>query len=213
MTPLVLPAAGSGRILDFDIENRPLSYWQPDRPTAEITSIASMWVGEHDSIEVLLLGEMTQAEMLARFVERYEQADIVTGHYILRHDLPIINAMLYEQHMPLLGSKLASDTKLHMFTKADMPATQEFLLEHLDPQCPLGITLEKYHMTQPMWREANRLTPEGLALTKRRVSTDVHAHSHMREAMLERGWLGRPHVWNPGGGEVLTGRGISGEAK
>jgi hypothetical protein len=32
------------RILDFDIENRPLSYWVPDRPSAEITAIAAGWV-------------------------------------------------------------------------------------------------------------------------------------------------------------------------
>jgi hypothetical protein len=30
------------RILDFDIENRPLSYWVPDMPTADITSIS--WI-------------------------------------------------------------------------------------------------------------------------------------------------------------------------
>lgn len=185
------------RILDFDIENRPLSYWVPDRPTADITSIASMWVGDHESIEVLLLGELTTEEMLERFVARYNEADIVTGHYITRHDLPIINGQLYDLDLPLLGPKMASDTKTHMaFKKADIPATQEFLLELLDPQCPLGIQLEKVHMTQRDWREANRLTPEGLEKTRRRVATDVHAHVHMRDSMLERGWLGAPKVWS-----------------
>lgn len=217
MRPLVIPGAGSGRILDFDIENRPLTYWVPDRPTAEITSIASLWIVngqvQHDSIQVLALGEMTLPEMLSLFSERYREADLVTGHYIRRHDLPIINAMLYEMDMPLLDSKLTSDTKLDMFSKADLPATQEFLLEHLDPRCPLGIPLEKYHMTQPMWREANRLTPKGIALTKRRVSTDIHAHAHLRESMLSRGWLSGPRMWNSGGGEVVGNRISIGEAK
>jgi hypothetical protein len=191
------PADGrKTRILDFDIENRPLSYWVPDRPTADITSIASMWRGDHDSIEVLLLGELTTEEMLARFVERYDQADIVTGHYIRRHDLPIINGQLYDLDLPLLRPKLTCDTKLDMnFRKADIPATQEFLLELLNPQCPLGIKLEKVHMSQRDWREANRLTAKGLEATRRRVSTDVHAHSHMREDMLERGWLRAPTTW------------------
>lgn len=219
------------RILDFDIENRPLSYWQPDRPTADITSIAWMWAGDHDSLDCRLLAPycyhkgheehcpdwpdkmVTQRQMLLDFSEVIAQADIVTGHYITRHDLPIINGALYEHDLPLLSSIRASDTKVHMFTKADVPATQEWLIEQLDPQCPLGITLEKFHMTQTMWREANRLTPTGVALTKHRVMSDVHAHSHMRDAMLERGWLGWPTIWSSGGGDVIEGRVSTGESK
>lgn len=214
------------RILDWDIENRPLSYWVPDMPTAEITSIAWMWHGDHDSMTAALLAPpcfhaghearcpempdylMSERDMLARFVEAYNAADIVTGHYIRRHDLPITNAMLYELDIPLLEKRMTIDTKLDMFKKADLPATQEFLLELLDPQCPLGIPLEKFHMTQKSWREANRLTPAGVELTRRRVMSDVHAHSHMREAMEERGWLRPPSMWNPGGGfsDVSEGR-------
>jgi hypothetical protein len=129
------------------------------------------------------------------------------------HDLPIVNAMLYEQRMPLLSDKLAHDTKVHMFSKKDLPATQEYLLELLDVKCPLGMTLEKFHMTQPRWREANRLSPSGIDLTVRRVTSDVHAHSHMREAMLEQGWLRSPKVWRSGGEEVTVGRASTGESK
>jgi hypothetical protein len=203
------------RVLDFDIENRPLSYWYTDNPTADITSIASAWKGDHDSMEVLLLGEVTTREMLERFVQRYNEADMVTGHYISRHDLPIINGALYDEDMPLLGPKLYSDTKTHMFKKSDIPATQEFLIELLDPQCPIGIPILKYHMSQRNWREANRLTPKGIAETKTRVINDVHAHEHMRDAMLERGWLREPKVWDPGGGisHVGVGRVESAESK
>jgi hypothetical protein len=224
-------AARTLRYLDFDIENRPLSYWVPDRPTAEITSIAYMFGGDHDSLKVVGLAPpcwhkgheehcpdmpstlLSMPHLLEEFRADFDRADIVTGHYILRHDLPIINAMLYEQRMPLLGDKRASDTKLHMFTKADLPATQEYLLEQLEVTCPLGITLEKFHMTQPKWREANRLSPIGWDLTKRRVTSDVHAHWHMREAMLAAGWLSAPTVWYSGGDEVVEGRASTGEAK
>ena len=205
--------AGLGRVLDFDIENRPLSYWVPDRPSAEVTSIAWMFTGDHDSIKVVGLAPpcwhkgheqkcpdmpeflMTMPDLLDMFVADYNRSDVVTGHYIRKHDLPILNAMLYEQRMPLLSDKMTQDTKLDMFTKADLPATQEYLLELLDPQCPIGIVIEKFHMTQPKWREANRLSPQGVELTRRRVTSDVHAHSHMRELMLEQGWLTGPRVW------------------
>src|SRR3990170_973063 len=95
-----LPGAGRGRVLDFDIENRPLSYWQPDTPTAEITAIASCWT-ERDKYGHFLFGSMQvglltpwddgPSDILLAFLERYNEADMVTGHYIRMHDLPIIN--------------------------------------------------------------------------------------------------------------------------
>lgn len=211
----MIPSVGGGRVLDFDIENRPLSYWVPDMPTAEITAISWMWVGDHDSLTVSALGEDDMETMLSKFVAVYNEADLVTGHYIRRHDLPIINAMLYEMQMPLLEAKLTSDTRLDMFKKADLPATQEYLLETLGTTCPIGMPLMKYHMSQKMWREANRLTPAGIAETKVRVVSDVHAHSHMRDDMLRLGWLRAPSIWNPGGGVagVSVGRVESSEAK
>jgi len=218
-------------ILDFDIENRPLTYWVPDRPTAQITSIAWMWVGQHDSLDCRLLappcyhkgheehcpdwpaGMVSERQMLLDFAEVIGRADIVTGHYILRHDLPIVNGAMYDNALPLLDDIRASDTKLHMFTKADLPASQEHLLELLGTTCPIGTTLEKFHMTQVKWREANKLTRAGVELTRRRVMSDVHAHSHMREDMLARGWLSAPTIWRSGGDEVIEGRLTTGEQK
>lgn len=210
MNSPIIRGGGHGRILDFDIENRPLSYWVQDRPTAEVTAIASMWVGDHDSMEVWLLqpGMDGPGRMLERFVERYNEADMVTGHYIRRHDLPIINGALYELGMPLLSAKLTCDTKLDMFKKADIPANQEYLIELLKPTCPLGWEPYKEHMSQNDWREANRLVPNGLKRTATRVSSDVHSHMHLRDEMLARGLLRPPSIWNPGGGfsEVSEGR-------
>jgi hypothetical protein len=199
-----VPTGDAYRILDFDIENRPLSYWVPDMPTAEITAIASCWADDLRSMQVDCLGEMDGPTMLARFVERYNQADIVTGHYITRHDLPIINAMLMECGLPLLGPKGVIDTKTHMMKKADLPATQEFLLETLGVLDVYGQPIRKFHMTQVDWREANRLTPEGIAKTKARVASDVFGHMQLRLAMEARGMLRSPQTWNPGGGASGT---------
>jgi hypothetical protein len=206
----MIPTTGGGRVLDLDIENRPLTYWVPDRPTAEITAIASMWVDEPDTMQVLLLTPEMEGpgDLLRAFVERYNQADLVTGHYIRKHDLPIINGALYELNMPLLGPKLTCDTKLDMMKKADLPATQEFLLDTLGVTDVYGRPLRKFHMSQTDWREANRLTPEGLRKTAERVSSDVFAHARLRARMLELGMLRPPSVWDPGGGfsEVAEGR-------
>lgn len=139
-------------------------------------------------------------EMLRRFVLRYDEADLVTGHYIRKHDLPIINGHLMEYGLPLLGPKMTCDTKLDMFSKADIPATQEFLSR------TLGIPVDKVYMSQSDWREANRLTPEGIEETRKRVTTDVLQHMLLREEMLRRGMLGPPRVWDPGGGGEGDGK-------
>lgn len=203
----MIPSAGSGRVLDFDIENRPLSYWTIDRPTCDITAIASCWANDIESMEVLLLGVQDSRTMLLRFCERYNEADLVTGHYIRRHDLPIINGALYEFGLPLLQPKLTCDTKLDMFKKADIPATQEFLLETLDVRDAYGKPFRKFHMSQTNWREANRLTDKGIQETAERVTSDVYAHMALRKEMLRRGMLRAPSLWNPGGGasEVAEG--------
>lgn len=178
------------RILDFDIENRPLSYWTPIEPTSEITAIASCWADDPESMEVLLLGDIDLKEILERFVERYNQADMVTGHYIRKHDLPTISGALMELGLPQLKSKLTCDTRLDMHKKKGMPATQEYLSEIL------GLPIDKFKMGQAQWREANRLTPEGLEITLERVSTDVRQHMLLREAMLKKGLLSGPKMWN-----------------
>ena len=102
-----------------------------------------------------------------------------------------VQGALLERGLPPLEPKLASDTKLDYMKKCDIPATQEFLLEQL------GIPVAKYHMTQTMWREANRLTPKGLEATKKRVSSDVVGHIAMRAEMLKRGLLSGPRTWRP----------------
>ncbi len=203
---LLLSEARDLHVLDFDIENRPLSYWMDDRPTAEITAIASCWVDDLSSMEVLLLepDDDGPRAILERFVARYNMADMVTGHYIRKHDLPIINGALYELDMPLLTAKLTCDTKLDMFSKADVPATQEFLLETLHVKDVYGKQLTKYHMSQTDWREANRLGA-GREKTRERVASDVYDHIHLRQAMLDRGMLRPPRMWNPGGGSATPG--------
>lgn len=179
------------RILDFDLENRPLSYWIPDEPTSEITAIASCWIGEPDTMMVHLLGQDDPIVMLEKFVARYNEADMVTGHYIRKHDLPTINGALMEFGMPQLEPKLTCDTRLDLKKKKGIPATQEHLSDML------GLDQEKVGMSQANWREANRLTPDGLFLTRHRCVGDVFQHMELREEMLKRGLLNPPKVWSP----------------
>lgn len=180
------------RILDFDIENRPLSYLGMDFTTGEVTSIAASWIGSED-VEVWLLTTDPDSayEMLKGFHALYRQADMVTGHYIRGHDLPVIQGALMELELPLLSSKLVQDTKCDLVRRRYLSASQESLAGMY------GLANSKEHMSQPQWREANRLTPQGIKETRRRVIGDVLQHKQLRNALLKAGALKPPSLWKP----------------
>lgn len=178
------------RVLDFDIENRPLSYLGSDYTTAEVTAIAASFTDER-KVHVWLLGEHSLEEMLTGFLALYDAADIVTGHYILKHDLPILTDQLAELSLGSLGRKLASDTKLHLRLGKGISKSQENLSEML------GVRAPKVQMNQVKWREANRLTKKGLKLTRERVVGDIKQHKELRKELLKRDLLGPPELWEP----------------
>ena len=178
-------------ILDFDIENRPLAYLGQDYTTAEITAIATCWDGRPRTMIVWLLGRDDPKTMLEGFRALYDAADIVTGHYIRKHDLPVINGAMLEHGLPPLGEKLTCDTKLDLIAHLYLSASQENLCE------TLGIPAAKVHMSNARWREANRLTDKGLALTRKRVVGDVLQHIALRRVLVARDMLQAPKTWRP----------------
>ena len=178
------------RVLDLDIENRPLSYWVPDRPSAEITAIAAGWT-DQKRVECWMLTRKDKdpGRILKRFVEMYDEADMVTSHFVRGHDLPIINGALLELGLPPLSSKLTSDTRKDLMRLKDMPVSQEALAEYF------GLTHAKQHMSQPAWRKANRLGEPGFKLTRARVVGDVQQHKELRPYLSP--YLKPPVVWRP----------------
>jgi len=179
------------RVLDFDIENRPLSYAGQDFTFSEVTAIACKMIGERGPVESWCLGEMDVADMLYAFLPWYNDADIVTGHNIIKHDLPIINGACLENGLPPLHPKLVCDTYFHLKRRQGVSASQESLAAILRVKSP------KVGMSQAAWREANRLTPEGIEKTRKRVTGDVRQHIAMRAELLRREWLQPPKMWSP----------------
>ena len=182
------------RILDFDCEARPLHWYGMDQVSKEVTAIAAKFIGERGKVHVWLLGEYDSPEMLEGFRELYDQADMVVGHYIRGYDLPTLNAMMMEWELPKLGGKLTHDTCKDLLKKSGLSGSQENIAEML------GISHPKVQMSQTKWRAANRLLPETLELTRKRVVGDVLQNIEMRERLMELGYLCPPRIWSPGGG-------------
>lgn len=189
-------------VLDFDLENRPLSYMGNDFTSAEITAMAWSWVGD-TKVESLVLcaydrfedehGEswtVHAALMRLRSLLTVE-ADMVTGHYIRKHDLPLLSGALLERSLPPLLRILTQDTHGDLQRRKDLSASQESLA------AMYGLPEAKHHMSQAEWREANRLTPTGVTYTRKRVVDDVIQHKALRKRLLEAGALKLPKWWNP----------------
>lgn len=189
------------RVLDFDLENRPLSYLGMDWTSAEITAIGWSWVGSAD-VEVLLLRRdgryvlndgraLSPERALTMFRDLLLSADMVTGHYIRRHDLPMLNSAFIEYDLPVLTPLLVQDTQRDLVRRKDLSASQENLASMF------GMSEAKHHLTQTEWRTANRLSPDGMAAARKRVVDDVIQHKALRGEMLRRGLLRAPRMWRP----------------
>lgn len=186
------------RILDFDIENRPLSYLGSDFTTAEVTAIAWAWTDAPENVTVYLLGETDLSEILRAFYAAYQQADMVTGHYIRGHDLPMLNGALMEFRMPPLPDKLVQDTKIDLMRSKGISLSQESL------GAMLRLDHDKVVMNQSKWRAANRLTADGLAEVRQRVTGDVRQHIELRKELLALGYLGPASIWKSGSAEIAA---------
>lgn len=180
------------RVLHFDIEARPLGWYGGDFTHKEPTAIAWAWADDPDRVRVeMLTPHPNSAEtMLKRFYAAYEEAGIVSGHYIRGFDLPALQAAYAEYGLPLLGPKLTSDTK------ADLPSLHGISKSQENLGSWLGIEAPKVGMSMEDWRRANRLTEAGRALVRERVVGDVQQHIQLRAALMERGLLGPPKLWS-----------------
>ena len=184
------------RILDFDVEARPLHWISGDFVSKEITAMAWAWTDTPEAVTCYLLGETEPEDMLRAFLDVYNQADMVTGHFIRGYDLPMVNGSLTEYGLPVLGNKLTQDTKIDLVRRQGLSSSQKNLGAMLNLQHP------KVDMDQSKWRDANRLTPEGRQLARQRVIGDVQQHIEMRSKLLALGYLGAPVLWKGGAAPV-----------
>lgn len=184
-------------VLDFDTECRPLHYseW---RDESQITAYAWSFEGsktvasrllEHRESEVDLWE--LEFDMLTEFLDDFTSAEVVTGHYVLRHDLPLLVDHCMRLRMPLPGPKLVVDTKMALPSVKGLGLSQDNL------SILLGIDEKKHHMAGRQWAEANVLTTQGRALAETRVVKDVKQHKAIKREMVELGWMAPPVVWRP----------------
>lgn len=188
-------------ILDFDVECRPMSWYGGDFVTKEITAIAWRFIDEPEESTKcwLLMPSKTRAQHvnkkitgLKRFIKVYNQADMVTGHYIRGFDLPLLQAACIRLGLPPLASKLSHDTKIDLIRMTGLSKSQQNLASIFD------LKHQKEGMNTGLWETANALVNEGRVETRRRVIGDVNQHIEFRAECLARHALQAPSMWNSG---------------
>lgn len=173
------------RVLDFDTECRPLAWYGGDFVTKQPTAISWKFVGTARKPTVAVIGQSfdsrqvldEESRMLKQFLEAYLQADVVTGHFILGFDLPLINGSMIRLGLGQLPDKLVQDTKIHMAKAQGISKSQE----------NLGAMFELDHPKVPM----NCYTPETRFLTSdlRWVACgDLQQGDHVWSFTEDRKW-------------------------
>lgn len=188
------------RVLDFDVECRPLAWYGGDFVTKQPTAIAWQFIGETDIPTYAYIGEsdhssrvlIEEEAMLEAFRRAYDQADVVTGHFIRGFDLPLLNGACDRLGLPPLESKHAQDTKLDYMSAQGISKSLENLGAMYELKHP------KVQMNTTSWAASNMLLPHGIQQTIKRVVGDVKEHVELRQEMLRRGVLGAGSVYDNG---------------
>lgn len=174
------------RVLDFDIETVAAGFADPEWVPQKITIIAWSWIGD-EKVEVRTRLEGI-GPLLAAFREVYEEADIVTGHNVIRFDLPILNSEFLRANSRSLGPKLVQDTMKIVKTKGFKKGQDN--IGKL-----LRLSVDKMPLSWQEWQDAYE--EDGWQTAIERCASDVIQHKQMRQAMLERDWLKPPTYWRP----------------
>lgn len=195
-----LPEWGLRKILGFDLENRPWSYWYDGMPSAQITAFGWKWTDEAEAHSLCLTGDGSFVDdegvrwpyktAHTMFADILTSADLVFGHNIRRHDLPLIKAHRLRLSLPMLPEVLTTDTlKDFPKNKLGMSASLSNLLSYF------GFEGEKKTMNVASWENSNSLYESGIEDTRERVVGDVLLQEQLLWKLRELEYLTAPRVW------------------
>lgn len=125
--------------------------------------------------------------MLAVLLEQISKADMVTGHNLERHDLPVINAECMRLGLEPIRSVLVQDT-MRLFRSKGFRKSQENL------GVLLQIPEKKLHLGWQAWE--NAYAEADWQTIRDRCESDVLMHKQMRVKLLDMGYLRKPRQWS-----------------
>lgn len=181
---------GRKHILVFDSECRPMHYSEY-RAESQITGLAWSWLNsETTHVHTLRQDLVNEQDMLYEFFLSFNRADVVVGHYIRKHDLPLLSDHAFRFGMKMKSPIQTQDTMMDFVKVKGLGKSQDNL------SVTLGLPEIKHHMTGADWRVANALTEEGRAGTRTRVVSDVEQNKALYRELSSKGALKMPKAWS-----------------
>ena len=191
----ITASSEEGRVLDFDLETLAAGFADPQWVPQKITVASWSWVDEEEIHTVITTKEgffsreIRAREVLAPLVEVIEQADMLTGHNLLRFDLPVLNAELLRCGLPSLKKVKVQDTIRLAKTKG-LKKGQD------DLSVMASGSLKKKTMN---WEEWDRAYEEdSWDEIIERCESDILQHKELRLYLLKNNYLRPPQIWYPG---------------
>lgn len=188
----VKDASDEARILDFDVETVAAGFADPDWVPQKITCVAWSWVGS-DQVESRICGPEgifgtpeRRAEMLAPLLVAMGEADMLTGHNILRFDLPVINAECMRLGLEPVREKLVQDTMKLARAKGFKKGQDNLETLFRTRQQKLALNWQE-------WQDA--YDESGWQTIRDRAETDVVGHKEIRQELIKRCLLKPPVMW------------------
>ena len=191
--PLKVPLHGrEPRILDFDIETLAAGYADPSWVPDKITCISASWIGE-DKVHTWVTGQKDYWSRAGRartvlqpFYELLREADVLTGHNIVRFDLRVFNAEAMRCGVEPIRRIFVEDTMRILKAKGYKKGLDNIAVE-------LGVDGRKKAMSWAEWDLAYE-DPTWAEVIER-CESDVRLHKMIRVEMHRRGWLKPITTW------------------
>ena len=192
LPPLVLVGESTRRTLDFDLETVAAGYADPEWVPNTVTAWAFSW-GDTVEVDALpvkyLYDRKARRRFLQPLLDAIDDADVLTGHNVIRFDLPVLQAEVMRLELPSLPRKLVQDT-------IRLPRSKGFKKGQDNLAVLMQVEAEKLPLNFEQWAAA--YAEPGLETVKERVGGDVRQHMLIRDQMRARGWLAAPRMWGPG---------------
>ena len=174
------------KILDFDTENRPGFYWYDGRTTDMLMTIAWGWMDEKEVHWDTIRSDVEEGLIplpLERFTEALSHADVVTGHNIKRHDVPLLNAHCDREGLPRLEWPLIVDTMDFMQKTKGVSRSQANLSDLF------RLVEDKTQVHIPTWERAATGDAVALTIVAKRCMQDVRQHRELYKELVWRAYL------------------------
>lgn len=179
--------------MDFDLETLAAGFADPNWVPQKITCAAWSWIGEREVHHVItgkdgFFNARLRSLRLQPLLDAISAADAVTGHNLIRFDLPVLNAELMRGGAGPLEPIAVQDT-------IKLPKAKGFKKGQDNLSSVLGTNAKKKALTWVEWDEAYET--DGWPEVIDRCVSDVKQHKEMRAALLKAGWEKPTVDWKP----------------